>query len=223
MEELKILELGCGTGIDISIISARNAQIAAYGSDISEKSISIGLRVAVETFTNVTYFVADTLEIPIIDNSIDIIFSQGLIEHFQNTFEVLREQVRILKKNGILIVNVPQKFTAYTIMKHWQMRSDSWELGFETEFSYNDLRKIGKDLNLLERDVCGYQYWKSWFEPSFVLRDLYNKFHRRNPWREQRLFRFFKDFCDTFWNLVEKRWGHYFLQNIVIVFEKIET
>lgn len=216
-----ILELGCGTGIDICTVAEGNPQTRAFGSDISEKSIQLGVRVAKELSSKISYFVADTLNIPFDDNQIDIVFSQGLVEHFEDPCLVIREQTRVLKRGGILIINVPQILTAYTLIKHKLMRLGEWELGWETEFSYRGLKKIGRELRLLEREVCGYQYWKSWWEPTFILRDFYDKLYRRNPWRELQPFLSIKRSYDTFWKLLEKKWGHYFLQNIVIVFEKV--
>lgn len=218
-----VLELGCGTGIDINVIKERNECIKAFGADISFKSIQIGLKVSGEFDNRIDFFVSDVRKIPLKDNFVDIVFSQGLIEHFANPQEVVKEQMRILRNGGILIVNVPQKYTGYTIMKKRQMRKGKWQLGWEIEFSYNDLKKVGCSLGLSEKEVIGYQYWKSWKEPAFVLRDCYDKFHRRNPFASIKLFVRLKNMYDLIWDRVEKRWGHIFLQNIVIVFQKKEN
>jgi hypothetical protein len=100
------------------------------------------------------------------------------------------------------------------------MKKDKWELGWETEFSYGDLKKIGRKLGLIEKQIIGYQYWKSWKEPIFVLKDLYDKLNRRNPLKNIQPFPILKRIYDSIWEELEEKWGHYFLQNIVIVFEK---
>jgi hypothetical protein len=102
----------------------------------------------------------------------------------------------------------------------WLMRNGKWQLGWEREFSYADLRKLGQRLGLVEKKVFGYQYFKSWWDLAFVFRDLYNKFDRRNSFRNYAPFPLLKKLYDTLWVRLEKKWGHYFMQNIVIVFEK---
>lgn len=46
---------------------------------------------------------ADCMDMPIPDNSFDVVFSIGLLEHFSNPEEVLREQLRVLAPGGLLI------------------------------------------------------------------------------------------------------------------------
>lgn len=215
-----VLELGCGTGIDINLIKKRSEDVTAIGADISMNSIQVALRVCAEFGNSVAFFMGDTLSLPLNTGTMDMLFSQGLVEHFENPIEVIREQVRVLRAGGILIVNVPQKHTGYTVMKRRLMRQGKWHLGWETEFSYRDLRQIGQNLGLIEKDVFGSQYWKSWREPAFVLRDLLDKFQRRNPFKALRLFSELTMRYSSIWKGLEGRWGHCFMQNIVIVFQK---
>ena len=79
---------------------------------------------------------------------------------------------------------------------------------------------MGENLKLMEVDVAGYQYWKSWKEPVFVMKDLVDKVFRRLPLNNIRLFKKTKLKYNAIWEKLEKKWGHYFLQNIVIVFQK---
>lgn len=215
-----VVELGCGTAVDINLIKIANKNISAYASDISLQSIKIGEQISNELNTKITYFSGDTLELPIRNNKVDIIFSQGLVEHFENPVAVIKEQIRSLRINGFLIINVPQKFTGYTLMKKKEIRNGKWNLGWESQFSYADLKEIGDKLKLKVLDVAGYQYWKSWQEPTFVLRDLYDKFHRRNPYNNYRFFNILRNWYECLWKQLEKKWGFYFLQNIIIVFQK---
>ena len=151
----KVLELGCGTGIDINFITERNKFIKAFASDISGKSIQVALKVCDDFRNDIRLFVADTLHLPLKDEMVHIVFSQGLVEHFKDPLAVIGEQMRVLKEGGILIVNVPQKYTGYTLMKKKQMRMGKWQLGWETEFSSHELMKIGEILGLTRKDVRG--------------------------------------------------------------------
>lgn len=214
------LELGCGTSIDLNIIAQTNQRALCFGTDISKKSILLSIKIRNIFENKIEYFVSDVRNLPIKKDFFDLIFSQGLVEHFSNPYLIIEEQLRILKSSGILIINVPQKYTGYTLMKKTLMKNDKWELGWETEFSYKNLKAMGKQLGIIEREAFGYQYWKSWKEPVFVLRDLYDKFHRRNPFKDLRIFQIIKRIHDSIWDRLEKKWGHYFMENIVIVFQK---
>ena len=215
-----VLELGCGTGIDLNVIASKEKKNKYLGSDISEESIVTSLHITEKFNNSIYFFAADTRYLPLRNRSLDLIFSQGLLEHFRDPVVIVEEQVRVLKRGGILIINVPQRYTAYTFMKHKLMRQGKWELGWETEFSYKDLKKMSRELDLLEMEICGYQYWRSWWEPMFVLRDLYDKYHRRNPLRERKSFLVIKHIYDSLWEKIESKLGHYFSQNIVIVLQK---
>ena len=39
--------------------------------------------------------------------SFDIVYSMGLIEHFENPTEVIDEHIRLLNKEGFLIILIP--------------------------------------------------------------------------------------------------------------------
>jgi SAM-dependent methyltransferase len=216
----RVLEIGCGTAIDLNILAKRYKSASYFGSDISRNSILLGMTIT-ECFDNkIRFCIADVRCLSFKEGAFDVVFSQGLIEHFRYPEAILREQLRILRNGGILIVNVPQRYTGYTIMKRRLMREGCWKLGWETEFSYKALKSIGAKLGLVEKEVFGYQYWMSWREPAFVLRDLFDKIHRRGSFRTITFFAFLKKIYDRLWHSLERRWGHYFLQNIVIVFQK---
>ena len=215
-----VLELGCGTGVDINLVYHQNRNMVPCASDLLIKSIEVGNKVRHLFNNQINYFVSDTFEIPLKDNEVDIVFSQGLIEHFKDPVAVVKEQTRILRKGGFLIINVPQKFTGYTLMKKTKMRKGTWKLGWETEFSYNDLKKLGNQIGLKEVTVRGYQYWRSWKEPTFVCKDLVDKIIRKMPTNLPKLFTQVKTSYNSLWKKLEFKWGHYFLQNIIVVFKK---
>jgi SAM-dependent methyltransferase len=216
----KVLEVGCGTGLDINILYHSYPSALCFGSDLSRHGISISLRLATALGSQINFFISDTRHLPLRKESLDLVFSQGLLEHFTDPLNIATEQSQALRRGGILVINVPQRYSGYTLQKKWLIRNGKWELGWEREFSYADLRKLGKRLGLVEKSVFGYQYFRSWWDFAFVLRDLYEKFDRRNPLRNYPPFPFLKKLYDSSWDRLEQRWGHYFMQNIVIVFQK---
>lgn len=216
-----VLEVGCGAGTEVNILKFRRPKTIALATDIVFDSAAAARSISGLFDQRIDVFVSDTMHLPLRDECANLVFSQGLVEHFPRPDRVVMEQSRVLRKGGFLIVNVPQKYTGYTVMKRRQMARSQWDLGWEREFSAAELRALSRGLRLRERAVLGYQYWRSWREPAFVLRDLYEKFHRRNPLSDRPVFDFLRSVYEAIWLALEKKWGHMFMQNIVMVFEKL--
>jgi ubiquinone/menaquinone biosynthesis C-methylase UbiE len=85
---------------------------------------------------------ADAFALPFKERSFDICFHQGFLEHFRETSVLLSEQYRILKKDGILLVDVPQTFSFYTLKKTILIIIGKWFAGWETQFSKGNLKKV---------------------------------------------------------------------------------
>jgi len=216
----RIIELGCGTAIDIGILSEKFVEYDFYATDLSKNAAKLAARVSRKFQSRFNVFVSDIRNLPFADNALDLIFSQGVLEHFIDPMPVFTEQVRTLRPGGYLIVNVPQKYTGYTLFKHSRIKKGTWDLGWEQEFSHKQLKAIGKDLELNEIEVLGYAYWKSWKEPVFVLRDLMDKCYRFSPVGLRIILRLPQEAYNRMWECLEKKWGHFFMQNIVIVSKK---
>ncbi len=70
------------------------------------------------------FMVGDALSLPLEDESFDVVFSYGLLEHFDDILPPLKEQVRVLKHGGVLIAYVvPNSPNACDPM--WSLISDT--------------------------------------------------------------------------------------------------
>jgi ubiquinone/menaquinone biosynthesis C-methylase UbiE len=136
----RVLEVGAGTGRDSDAIARRGAEV--WTLDYSEES----LRLMNESLVQPIHIVCgDALALPVASESFDLVFHQGLLEHFRNPEALLAENYRILKPGGLILVDVPQRFHYYTLAKHLLMFIDRWFAGWETEFSARDLEKLVVD------------------------------------------------------------------------------
>jgi len=217
--DFRTLEIGCGTGIDLLILGEMKGCLL-FGLDLSYEALRVTGH-ANEIFSSQLMRVnADGFLLPFIDETFDLIFSQGVLEHVSDDASFLGEQLRVLKAGGILVINVPQKFTVYTIVKHHRILTGTWPWGFEGEYSYFRLKRIGRLFKLNEKEVMGCRYWLHPLEPMWVLRSLWEKIQR---FRLVRAFSFSNAFgraYNLFWEGLERRFGHLFMREIVIVFEK---
>lgn len=139
-EGMKVLEVGAGTGRDSAAIARLGAEV--WTLDYSAES----LRLMSDNLPEPVHIVCgDALALPIASDTFDLVFHQGLLEHFRNPEALLAENHRILKPGGLILVDVPQRFHYYTLAKHTLMFFDRWFAGWETEFSVRELEKLVAD------------------------------------------------------------------------------
>ena len=165
LKGLNILEVGAGTGRTALSIAQKGAHV--YIIDISDESLKKVSQLKEKYNIPINIIQADGLNTPFEDNFFDLVYHQGLLEHFRNPYPLLIENKRILKKNGYLLVDVPQKFHIYTLIKHAAMIFNKWFAGWEREFTPNQLIRMVKQLNM-----CPVRLYGDWARPGIVYRML---------------------------------------------------
>jgi len=161
----RALEVGAGSGRDSVALAAEGA--LAVVLDYSHASLEVARRVAERGGQRIHCVRADGLRLPFRDGTFDIVFHQGLLEHFRDPMPLLRENARALGPGGLLLVDVPQRYHLYTAAKHVLIALGRWFAGWETEFS------IGELTRLLERAgvrVTG--RYGQWMVPGLFYRGL---------------------------------------------------
>ncbi|MBY0358798.1 MAG: class I SAM-dependent methyltransferase [Candidatus Obscuribacterales bacterium] len=96
-------ELGCGNGLVLSAVGAKNPQMELYGADIYDR----GLHFAAKRLPNVTLYQMDATKIPFEDH-FDVIGAFDVLEHIKNDTGVLEQMRKAVRKGGGLIISVPQ-------------------------------------------------------------------------------------------------------------------
>lgn len=161
----RVLEVGAGTGRDSFPLIAQGADV--YQLDYSINSLKIMKRIA--DAENVRSFIlgGDTFCLPFRDGTFDVVFHQGLLEHFRKpeARALLTENIRVLKPGGLLLVDVPQRYHIYTLIKHALIAVDGWFAGWEREFSVSELRSEMESLGLTTVHTYG-----EWMYPSLFYR-----------------------------------------------------
>ncbi|MBM4160723.1 MAG: class I SAM-dependent methyltransferase [Ignavibacteria bacterium] len=163
----RVLEVGAGTGRDSFPLIQHGAIVCQL--DYSEGSLRILKRLADDSHLPALTVGGDTFRLPFRDESFDIVFHQGLLEHFRpaQAEALLRENIRVLRSGGYLLVDVPQRYHMYTVAKHILMAFDKWFAGWERSFSVGELTSLLDSLGLKTVHAYG-----EWMYPSFVYRSF---------------------------------------------------
>jgi ubiquinone/menaquinone biosynthesis C-methylase UbiE len=162
-----ILEIGAGSG-------ATSIKLAQMGSrliclDYSRNAINVIRNNSLDAQTDVACVLADANALPFKENAIDICFHQGFLEHFRDCSTLLSEQHRVLKTGGVLLADVPQRYSLYALKKRLLIALGKWFAGWETDFSMGGLRRL----------IRGFGFTYGWG---------YGRFHIRNIDRIQKKF-----------------------------------
>jgi ubiquinone/menaquinone biosynthesis C-methylase UbiE len=97
----RCLEVGCGRG-SLSAYFA-NAGWDCTLLDLSPSAIECAQKAFDKEGLFAKFDIGDCLNLPYPDNSFDLVFSIGLLEHFQEIDKVISEQVRVLAPGGLFI------------------------------------------------------------------------------------------------------------------------
>ena len=95
----RVLEIGCGRGSLSCYFSENNYDCTLL--DLSESVIDIAKNIFTRNNLKANFIVGDANNLNIPNNSFDVVFSIGLLEHFEDIVKPLSEQIRVLDKGGI--------------------------------------------------------------------------------------------------------------------------
>lgn len=110
----KVLELGSGIGT-AAIILKRIKKIDLTATDISGKFIKFAKKK--KAGSQVHFEVQDSARLTYKDNTFDVVTSMGMLEHTLNPKSSIDEMLRVLKRNGRLIIVFPNWFSWFKILK----------------------------------------------------------------------------------------------------------
>jgi len=159
-----ILEVGAGTGRDGIMLSRMGGKVVSL--DYSSESLRL-IRDGLKPEDNVYPCCGDAFSLPFPDETFDVVFHQGLLEHFRNPDDLIAENVRVLKKGGLLLVDVPQKYHYYTLIKHILILLNKWFAGWECEYSIAKLESL-----LRKHSLKVVKSYGDWFNPPIWYRML---------------------------------------------------
>jgi ubiquinone/menaquinone biosynthesis C-methylase UbiE len=94
----RILEIGVGRGRIARVLLEGCSRVELYSLDIAHESVkhAPGNRI-----------VADVRSLPFKEATFDFVYSLGVVEHFAQTGEAIREHVRVVRNKGYVFISTP--------------------------------------------------------------------------------------------------------------------
>jgi SAM-dependent methyltransferase len=146
----RLLEVGAGTGREGHELARRGALVCAL--DFSPEALRLSRQIS----GSVRLVRGDALATPFRDGSFDLVYHQGLLEHFRDPVRLLRENHRVVRRGGLVLVDVPQKYHIYTLVKQGLIAVNRWFAGWETQFSPREIRALVERVGFRCERVYGY-------------------------------------------------------------------
>ena len=138
---LKILDVGCGTGI-LDITSVMNGH-ALISTDLSQERLEI-LKTTLNKIPEslkLHLIRADGFRLPFKDQSFDVVISSHVLEHLSNPKEFLGEMSRVIANDGYIYLYTPSDYHGIRILRSLGIIHDPEDHVVEG-FSPEGMRKI---------------------------------------------------------------------------------
>lgn len=156
VEDRLFFEAGCGTGRFCIKIAEERKDSHVIGMDLSDVALKLALKgKELRSLNNVHFLRGDIFKMPVRDDLFDVVFNEGVIEHFHDFEKTIDEMIRITRPEGKIIIAVPNWYCfPHTIYK--KIVGDKYLYGYEKSFKHNELISIFKDKGLSEIEVTGF-------------------------------------------------------------------
>lgn len=197
----RVLELGCGPAWDALALSLRPG-LEVHALDRTRPALDLARGTAARLGRPLVLHHGDARRTGLPDGSFDLVFSQGLLEHFPDPDPVWAETARLLKPGGHAIVDVPQAWNPYTLAKLWHRLRGDWAWGWETQYTCGGLSAEARRTGLRPVAARGYGYRGGVLDVTARVRDLCAKL-RPDAWAR--------------W---ERATGKWWMMNLVMLFRK---
>jgi len=101
----RILDAGCGPALGTLFLETL-ADVEAYGLDISREALDEASRMASKYGCSLKRILADVRKMPFRNQSFNVVWNQGVLEHFEDPIAVISEMARV---GRIVFIAVPRK------------------------------------------------------------------------------------------------------------------
>lgn len=144
-ESGSILDVGCATGVFLHELR-KTGGWQTFGIDISETALKYARQ-----RLQLDVFVGELREAQFADNQFDVVTFWDVIEHVPEPLKTLKEVARILKDDGILVINTPNSESLAA--KLWGKQWAGWDIPRHLQlFSRSNIELLLSQANFQDFD-----------------------------------------------------------------------
>ncbi|MFX1514632.1 MAG: class I SAM-dependent methyltransferase [Promethearchaeota archaeon] len=132
----KILEVGCGAGYGLELISNEFNPKKLVAFDIIPKLIVIAKQYTEQKSIPVKLFVGDILDIDLPSNEFDCVFCFTVLHHVPKWRQALKELNRVLKPNGVLLIDDHTKRSLDRLERFFKVKHSK-----DARFQWSEFKK----------------------------------------------------------------------------------
>lgn len=153
------LDAGCGSGRSTLCLPNKGFHLVLL--DIVPEAVKLAKFVYLKhDCYNTDFIVGDLTSLPLRSECFDLIWSGGVLEHFESILNPLREMGRVLRREGTLMLSLPNLFSifglkdkAYELVTYlFRKKVNSWS---ERAFTPNMVRRILQNQGFTVTDIAG--------------------------------------------------------------------
>jgi ubiquinone/menaquinone biosynthesis C-methylase UbiE len=144
--ELKVLDIGAGSGELMELILKKYPGSPVKGIDISLHTKDKDLKKRIK--------IGDVTKMPFKDNEFDVAFALDTLEHVKDFKKAVLEIRRVLKNKGILIISAPSENTFYKLGRLFEKGTTSMEMANSSRhyYDYGFIKKEARKYMKLEKE-----------------------------------------------------------------------
>lgn len=157
-------EVGCGSGVVSAVLARHGGEITLV--DISPEALVFAGEFLECCGVTARLCLNDALQMEFSDQSFDVVWNFGVIEHFYDAGKVrlLSEMWRILKPGGLLFLTGPNRLDLpFMLYKRWALWRGTWPYGYEDDMTVGRLAALGEEAGLSDMEVFAFNPVVGWW------------------------------------------------------------
>lgn len=161
VEKKDVLDIACGEGYGSAMLAKRARSVK--GVDIADSAIQHA-RKTYHDIRGLEFKVGDAAQIPLDDDSVDVVVSFETIEHHDRHREMISEVRRVLRPEGLLIISSPNRTVYSELAGHHnefhvkELDFDEFDAVLKTQFAdvsyFGQRLAVGSSIFTLRGDVA---------------------------------------------------------------------
>ena len=129
--DLTVLDLGSGTGFFTDLLASKYKQV--IGVDISKKMLNFANQ---NRHHAILWLQADAYKIPLQNNSIDLVYSNLMVQWCDPLAPIIDEVMRVLKPGGSFVFSTLIDSTLFELKSSWAaVDNDQHVIDFKSDYS----------------------------------------------------------------------------------------